>query len=147
MREVIVSVKPAYSRSIVLGTKTVELRRRPTRLAAGDRLWIYSSGCDKCLLGVADVVSVELDKPSAIWRRWARQTALSKRVFEEYAQGASHISAIQISGLNELIRPVPLNEIRQAVPGFHPPQFLKYVTPDDVLFEFLMRLETCSRAA
>jgi predicted transcriptional regulator len=57
--DIIISVKPEHAHNIIVGRKTVELRRRFTDTSAiGRWMLIYSSSPEKALIGAVRIANV-----------------------------------------------------------------------------------------
>ncbi|MGN6570771.1 MAG: ASCH domain-containing protein [Pseudolabrys sp.] len=121
--DVLISVRPKYARQIFEGEKTVELRKRRPNIARGAKVWIYTTSPVAALQGYACLVRVISDKPSSIWANLGREAAISKSEFDAYFSGCDVAHALVLSGIRVLDHPLPLENIKRLVRGFHPPQF------------------------
>lgn len=123
-RVVLMSVHPRWAWPMVHGEKTIEVRRRPVALARGDTLFVYASSPVCAVIGRAVVDHVVSASPAALWELidGRRTTRLLRIEFDEYLEGVDRACGVVIARATPLSRPVALDELRAAVPGFHPPQ-------------------------
>lgn len=135
----LISVKPIFAADIMSGAKTVELRRRGVRLVAGDHLWIYATKPIARVVGIVTVHGTVIASPATIWRRFGAQSCITKAEFEAYTDGCEVVSAIQLSHPYAALSPVSLEELRRAVKGFQPPQYMQRVPVKGKLRQMLAR--------
>lgn len=121
--EVLISIKPKYAAHIFSGTKKVELRKRKPNILPGARIWIYATAPVAALKGYANLEQIVTAVPSEIWKRFGICSAVSKPEFDHYFAGCQIAHALVLSDVHVLDRPLMLEQIRQMVRGFHPPQF------------------------
>ena len=140
MNEALISIKPRYVRRMLDGEKSVEIRNRTVNLRQESRLWIYSTLPKGCIEAVAEVGRVEVGTPPAIWHKYGDSLGISETAYRQYVNGASSVSAISIRRVSQLPSALSLSMLRMRVPGFHPPQFLKYMADSDPLFLGIVRL-------
>lgn len=140
MHEALISIKPTYVRKFLAGEKSVEIRNRTVNLAPDSRLWIYTTRPRGCIEAVALVRHVVLGTPSDIWHRYRDALAVSRIEYLEYVNGASQVSAILTSCVFRLPVELNLSLLRERVPKFHPPQFVKYMADSDPLFIRIIEL-------
>lgn len=122
---ILISVHPRHVDNMVSGTKTVELRRRPLKLASGCRVWIYCTLPRGSVEAVGTVAEVVVASPSAIWRDYGKQCGITKAEFDAYYEGASTAYVIVFSSIKKLPSTFALGEIRRHLASFQPPQFFK----------------------
>jgi predicted transcriptional regulator len=74
MGDIIISVKPEHARNIIVGRKTVELRRRFADTSAiGRWMLIYSSRPEKALIGAVRIANVRRMAVGTLWRAFREQ--------------------------------------------------------------------------
>ncbi len=117
------SIHTQFANMIFDGSKTVELRSRRVQMEFPSRLWIYVTTPEKELKGFATVSSVDHDIPANIWKSHKQNMGLNAKQFKEYAGSRSIISAITVSEVIRLERPIALARLKEVSPVFHPPQF------------------------
>jgi predicted transcriptional regulator len=127
-RTLLLSIKPTYTNKIFAGTKTVELRRTRPGVMRGDTALIYESSPSKMLSGFFKVGGIISDTPDQLWIRVQSEAGVSKDDFDKYYLGAKEAFGIRIEHVTRLQQPIELNELRELLPGFTPPQSFRYVT-------------------
>ncbi|GGF28860.1 hypothetical protein GCM10011611_38680 [Aliidongia dinghuensis] len=128
--DILISVHPRHVDSMLSGRKTVELRRRPLKLSAGCRVWIYCTlprGSVEAIGVVAEVVAAA---PSVIWRDYGEQCGITKAEFDAYYEGAGTAYVVVFSLVTKLPSTFALGEIRRHLASFQPPQFFKRLLAD-----------------
>jgi predicted transcriptional regulator/DNA-binding XRE family transcriptional regulator len=128
-RDVVLSVKPHYSKKIVTGMNTVELRRRfPMSPPRGTIAYIYSTSPDRAMIGSAKIASIQKLPVKDIWKRFGKVAHIERKDFENYFSGLKEGFAISFAGAQRFNRPLDLAELRERF-GFEPPQSFLYATP------------------
>lgn len=123
------SIHPEHVKSIVEGRKTVELRKRKPSIDPGARVVIYAT-MPKCeVVAVATIEAIHVGEPSKIWRDWGELAAVSRRLFNDYYDGAEKAVGIHLSNIAVLSMPISLQELRRHWDGFQPPQQYRYLDP------------------
>lgn len=122
MSEILISIKPRYLAAILSGRKTVELRKRSTRISPGTRLLLYSSSPQCAIVGEARVAFREELSIAELWSRHGASAAVSRDELDAYY---AEVERGVVLGLAEVRRypvPLPLRSLREASAGFRPPQ-------------------------
>jgi predicted transcriptional regulator len=128
-RDVVFSIKPEYSRKIVSGEKTIELRRRfPMSVPSGTTALIYETSPTRALAGIAEIGQIHKQSPSEIWKSYGRRACIGRSAFDSYFAGADSAFAIELKYARPLRRPIELRELRARF-SFEPPQSFLYATP------------------
>lgn len=128
-RDVVFSIKPHYSESILNGIKTVELRRRfPAKISSGTLAYIYTTTPVRALTGLAEIEDVIERSPSQIWKEFSGQACISRSQFRSYFAGVPSAFAIKLRDARRLRRPIELAELRERF-SFEPPQSFLYAQP------------------
>jgi predicted transcriptional regulator len=140
MHEALISIRPTYVKRFLTGEKSVEIRNRTVNLKPGSRLWIYTTLPRGCIEAVAEVHRVVLGTPTVIWHRYRDALAVTRATYLKYVNGASLVSAILTSGVFRLPIELNLSLLRERVPNFNPPQFLKYMADSDPVFIRILEL-------
>lgn len=123
IQHVLISLDERHATNILAGTKQVELRRRTMHVEPGSTIWFYVKKPVGAIVGCAMVGTTYSAKPNTVWRKYGPVSGLSKTEFMSYFEGAAVASAMALSAARKLQHPVMLDELRVAMPGFHPPQF------------------------
>lgn len=108
----IISIKPEFSKKIVQGDKTVEVRRRGVNLELGDRLWVYETLPTGKVMFVVIVDHVFKGCPAEIWGKYADQIDISVEEFEEYFDGCDYGSAIAFKKVELLSASITLSDLK-----------------------------------
>lgn len=120
---VLISLDERHAANILAGTKQVELRRRTMNVEPGSTVWLYVKKPVGAVVGFATVGATYVAAPSTVWRKFGFVSGLSRSEFMSYFDGSVVASAMALSGSKKLKKPVTLDALRAAMPGFHPPQF------------------------
>lgn len=127
-RDIVFSIKPEFSRKIVAGEKTVELRRRfPLSIPAGTTALIYETSPTRALTGIAEIGQVYRQSPKDIWTSFADQACIARKDFDSYFDGVEAGFVIEMKHARALRRPLDLSELRDRF-KFEPPQSYLYAT-------------------
>lgn len=122
-QHVLISLDERHATNILAGTKKVELRRRTMHVEPGSIVWLYVKKPVGAVVGFATVGATYSAAPSTVWRKYGPVSGLSKSEFLSYFDGVVVASAMALSGAKKLKKPITLEVLRMAMPGFHPPQF------------------------
>jgi predicted transcriptional regulator len=129
---VLMSVRPPYVERLLDGSKTVELRRRNWRVAAGSTVLLYASGTRRELMGAVVVQGTVTGARQEIWDRFSRELSLTRKEFSTYLKGADQAVAIRVGQARSLKQPIPLAELRARHVTFTVPQSFRYVAPAEL---------------
>jgi predicted transcriptional regulator len=138
MHNALISIKPCYVENLISGKKTVEIRSRQVNLPPSSRLWIYSTRPKACVQAIVHVDCVDVGMPTSIWRKYNGFIGVSKDRFYDYVNGSKSVSAIIVDRVWGLPVDITLKHLKEKVPGFHPPQFLKYMDEKDPLLSAIV---------
>ncbi len=125
----LLSVRPRFARAILDGTKTVELRRRFVRAAAGTPVIIYASTPMMAVVGTARLRQVVVSDPNVAWLRHHPTLGLERVEFDEYLGGRMACLLI-LEDVASLESPLPLRGLQEDGP-FRPPQSYRYISSAD----------------
>lgn len=143
-RWLMLSVWPKHSTKLLSGEKTAELRRVRPCVGQGDVIVIYATHPCKAIVGTLEVEEVFEGAPDELWDRHQERTAISREEFDQYYEGAESAFAILVSRANPLRLPIPLDRVREFLPGFRPPQGYLYVGADSPIGIALQQELCCS---
>lgn len=121
------SVKPIFANKILSGMKTIELRRVRPSISQGDGVLIYSSSPEMRLIGSAKVARIISGPPCELWPQVKKHAGVTSDEYDDYFEGATTATGIQLCEVMRLAIPIPLQEIRQRWPWLRPPQSYRYV--------------------
>jgi len=125
---IILSIRPKHAAKIFSGLKTVELRRlRPKNLGNGTLALIYVSSPVRSLAGAFKVTRV-IEKPlTDLWKMVQAKAGLTYREFKQYYYGVSRGTAIFFEKVWSFSEPLSLQDLRNELLTFLPPQAFRYV--------------------
>jgi len=112
-----------YADAILVGKKTIELRRRMPELPSGTRLWIYATRPTGALVGFVTIQEVARAHPTTIWKRHRDGTGVDYASFKAYFNGAKEAVAILLAAAQR-VGPINIDQLRKIRDSFHPPQVL-----------------------
>lgn len=130
--DILISLAPAYTRAILDGTKTVELRRRRVRAEVGTRVWLYSKVPTARVEGTARIQRIHERDIKKLWSEFSEGVGISKADFDEYFKGCNKGYAIVLTRVRAVLPAPDLKTMKQDLAGFHPPQFFKRLQADEV---------------
>ncbi len=130
--DILISLAPGYTRAILEGRKTVELRRRRMRVSAGTRIWLYSKAPTARVEGTACVQLIYEADPKRLWSKYSDVVGISRAEFDKYFRGCAKGYAIVLGSACAIAPSLDLATMRNKVAGFHPPQFFKRLGASDV---------------
>lgn len=128
--DVLISLDNVHARSLLGGSKCVELRRRVPKLAPGTRVWLYAKMPVGQVLGYGVLDCVTVASPSALWELYDRCAGITHDTFNRYFAGKGLGAALSFGAIAPLHEPVSLDELRKIQPAFQPPQFYLRLTSD-----------------
>ncbi|MCG2769994.1 MAG: ASCH domain-containing protein [Anaerolineae bacterium] len=138
---IFLSVRSQYASKIFEGSKTVELRRvRPRYIARGALVLIYVPSPVKSLVGAFKVDQV-VEKPlEELWETVHDRAGVTREEFDAYYDGVSIGIAIFFRQVWSLPAPIELEDLKERMVGFHPPQGFRYATASELASPDLARL-------
>jgi predicted transcriptional regulator len=134
---VLISLEERHANNIFAGTKLVELRRRTMHVSVETVVWIYVKQPVGCVLGQAVVAATHSLSPDQIWRRFGSCSGLSRGEFFNYFDGLDCAFVLELKNARRLKTAVPLETLRDAASGFHPPQFFIRMDPTGALVNIM----------
>lgn len=130
--DILISLAPAYTRAILDGTKTVELRRRRVRAEVGTRVWLYSKVPTARVEGTARIQRIHERDVKRLWSEFSDGVGISKADFDEYFKGCNRGYAIVLTRARAVLPAPDLKTMKEDLAGFHPPQFFKRLQAEEV---------------
>jgi predicted transcriptional regulator len=130
--DILISLAPAYTKAILEGRKTVELRHRRIRIVSGTRVWLYSKVPIAKIEGIARVQLIREAAPMGLWSEYSDAAGISRVEFDEYFRGCTIGCAIVLARVHRIEPTLDLVTMRSKVKGFHPPQFIKKLRDNEV---------------
>ena len=138
MTNLLISVKPHWAEKIASGEKTWELRKVRPRDDVKN-VAIYATALVSKITCIATLEIVASGLIKDIWRHLQIENhgCVTESDFFEYYQGKDKAYALALSNPQPLN--IPLSEIRELKPNFHPPQSYIYLPDDDKLMEMIYK--------
>jgi predicted transcriptional regulator len=120
-RSLVFSIAPRWMDEILVLRKTVELRRRPPRIATRVEAYLYETRPEcrlraRCLMG--PVISAPVQD---LWDAVGHKASVTREEFDRYFSGVGLAHAINIDAVQELAPAIPLDLLRKLA-AFQPPQ-------------------------
>lgn len=123
----LMSIKPWFAELVLVGAKTVELRRVRPRVELGMPVLLYASSPQRALVGSGVVGGIGAGSPDEIWALHGDATGVSQARFREYFAGAQRAVAITVQHAQAFEDPLPLRDLRRSLRGVNPPQSFRYL--------------------
>lgn len=119
----VLSIAPDYANKIVLGTKSVELRRRFSKRWIGCRTAVYATSPEKRLVGEARIANVISGNPDQIWNAFAQELGCSRLDFDSYVRNSVEVFALVLDDVVRYVEPIPLRVLEHLIAcDIDPPQ-------------------------
>jgi predicted transcriptional regulator len=138
-KHLLISLEERHAVKILAGEKRVELRRRTMHVSKDDLVWLYVKKPIGAVVGFVRVSTCSSDTPSIVWQKFGNSTGLLKTEFVEYFYGSNAAFALGVKDPNALERPIALSKLREASPGFNPPQFYCRIEEKSALLKLLIQ--------
>jgi predicted transcriptional regulator len=120
---ILISVQYNYVLSMLDGSKTVEVRRRPLRIQPGTRVWVYSKLPRGHVELVATVEKIAIGSPKDLWDSYRSRIGIRFAEFRSYLSGVSVACALLLTDIKPLSPALGLRTLRRTARNFQPPQF------------------------
>jgi predicted transcriptional regulator len=133
----LISIKEKYVREILLGNKTIELRKSQPKVIAGDTVIIYTTQPKKAVTAIATVKSIIKCTPAEMWSQHHEKLGIEKNEYDAYYQNSSKSIGIELDNIIQLDEEILLSAIKLIHPGFTPPQTFKYLNKFTTLRDFM----------
>lgn len=138
----IISVKPEYAKKILLGEKTIELRKSaPKQVGKDGYMLIYVTAPVKELWGVYKIENIIKESPVTLWNNFGEKTGVTKQEFNDYYKENNNAFGIQIQEVKNLFKhSIKLESLKNIIPGFMPPQTYSYINSNLINYRSLKEL-------
>jgi len=123
--DIIVSLEPRHAENILIGTKTIELRKRKIEAKPETRLWLYSKKPIAAVVGHVTVQETITLEPPKMWDQFGDCIKVTKTEFFDYLADKKLAYGLMLTHPYRLKQIVSLDAMRNAEGGFAPPQFYK----------------------
>lgn len=122
--KVLLSIKPEYAESILLGDKKYEFRKSIFRNKDVKTVVIYATMPVGKVIGEFEIDGILALDPKELWKKTKRYAGISRDFFDSYFSERDCGFAIQVKNPKRYDIPMHLNEL---VPGAIPPQSFRYI--------------------
>ena len=126
-RALLLSVRPNYAESILVGAKRAELRRQRPGTPPGTPVIIYATKPVAAVIGTARIDHVEAGSPADLWDQYNGVMGVTEPDYADYLQGVDTAYVLLLSQARRLAAPLSLNEMRRAA-AFQPPRSYRYLS-------------------
>ncbi|EGQ8447183.1 ASCH domain-containing protein [Vibrio alginolyticus] len=129
MTDIILSIKPDFTNQILLGNKTIELRKKIGKnFSNGSVIYIYSSSPQQAIVGKVILTKVELHDVETIALNYSREACVNESYIRDYYNQHDKGYLLLISSVTPFSKPLPLSKLKKY--GFNPPQSFCYAKGD-----------------
>lgn len=122
MATILLSIKPEYVARIFDHTKQYEFRKRIPQKTI-NKVVVYSSDPEQCVVGEFEVLETIKMKPSPLWEMTKKEAGITRAKFRKYFCGCETAYAFKIGKVNLYKSPQKLDEYGIT----HPPQSFSYL--------------------
>lgn len=98
----------------------------------GDEVVVYATVPTAAVLGKFTVKSVDSSELRDLWQVTRKVAAVSNSEFDAYFDGLNRGVGIWIANTQRYSASVSLTDLRNWIPGFHPPQGFRYLNQQEV---------------
>jgi len=70
---------------------------------------------------------VKVARTAQIWKEHGSETGVSRSEYNDYFEGLTEAVAIRLVDIRRLDKPRPLQDLRDRLSGFQPPQSYRYL--------------------
>lgn len=134
-QHILISLEPRHAENILSGRKRVELRKRSMKVNAGTIVWIYAKLPVGSVVGKARVCEVHAATPASIWRRFGKDTGITKQEFSAYYSESAQAVVLVLEETTRFERAISLAHLRKTTGAFYPPQFFTRLFPEHPVFK------------
>jgi predicted transcriptional regulator len=138
-QHILISLEPRHAENILSGRKRVELRKRPMNVHVGTTVWIYAKLPVGSVVGKAKVCAVHAATPASIWRRFGKDTGITKQEFSAYYGEATQAAVLVLEDTTRFEKAISLAHLRETTGAFYPPQFFTRLRPEHPVFKAMKR--------
>ena len=132
----IFSIRSEYCTKIFDNEKLVELRRQDVRVKENERCLIYTTSPVKRITGYF-VAKEKVRLPiKQLWVKTKDIAGITKKQFMTYFKGCLEGTAILFKSVKKFVKELTLNEMRQIIENFRPPQ--SYYNLDESIYQKIL---------
>ena len=145
MANIFLSIKPIYAQKILVGEKTIELRKFRPAVDINTLVFLYATFPEQKIMGFFHADTVITDSPARLWKKYRNVAGVSKADYDQYFLSSALAHGILVKKAVALKETVSLKMLREIEPDFRPPQGYAYLEPPRKLamvLEVLARMGT-----
>lgn len=121
----VLSIRPTYIDRILMGLKTIELRRRFPKATGVSTVLLYATSPVQAIVGHATLEEVSHLSLHTLWRKFSKAASVTREEFDKYFQGVEHGCALHLTKVRALSNPLHLTDLTKKF-EFSPPQSYCY---------------------
>ena len=126
-RLMVMSIHTRHVNSIILGDKTVELRKTRPVVAAGQPVALYATSPTQAVVAICLIDRIEVGHPQVLRDDLLERAAITSDEYDAYYAGSPRAIALPLADLVALSNPITLDSIRMRR-SWHPPQTWHFFT-------------------
>lgn len=117
----IIVIKPGYFEKLLEKKDRVYIRggKIPNGVEKDQVLLFYVSSPISGIKGNTIIQNLTCEAPSNLWNKYSRQSAFSNDEYKTYTLGKTDVTAFSFDDINELSKPISIDQIRSIVGGFN----------------------------
>lgn len=128
----LLSIRPAFAKSILSGNKAVEIRRRFSTKWTGARITLYATRPQSALVGEATISRIATGNAATLWKEFGPLSGCSEAEYRTYVAGAEEVSWLFLDDIRPFLSPIPLAQLNHLMVGsLRPPQSYAVVSADE----------------
>lgn len=109
MCKILMSIKPKYSEKIFSGEKKYEFRRKVSKQNV-DRIIVYSSSPEKCVIGEVEVLGIICKPIRELWKLTKNFAGINFCDLEMYFSGCKEAYAYKLGKVTKYKKPKSLSD-------------------------------------
>jgi predicted transcriptional regulator len=137
--QILLSIKPEYSRKIFSGEKKYEFRRQRPKFPISTAI-VYESSPTRSIVGSFSVRKIHSGPPERIWQKCKESSGIEESSYFAYCNGTKLIHAFEIDKIFRFEDPIDPAEI---ISDFKPPQNFSYML-GSLIFGMLQNKGSCT---
>ena len=139
VQDILISLEPRHAENILSGHKRVELRKRPMNVHIGTTVWFYAKQPVGSIVGKAQVCEVHAAAPASIWRRFGKDSGITKQEFSAYYGDSTQAVVLVLSEPRRFQNAISAAHLRETTGAFYPPQFFTWLRADHPVYKVVKR--------
>ncbi|MDN3594210.1 hypothetical protein [Zunongwangia endophytica] len=138
----LISVKPEFAEKILIGKKTIELRKStPKKVNKENYILIYVTSPIKELWAICKINNLIKEDKKTFWNKYGSKTGITKYQFNEYCKTNENAFGIELKEIKNFSKySIELKDLKKAFPNFMPPQTYSYIKSDEINFSVLKQI-------